>query len=1056
MFSLNFLRARFVAGVVGAILLACMLGAAQASPRILTADLVLYDDTLAASWGNTGYSYSVNVDYNGTAQVHGGVKAIAVSYTADYGGLSLRADAPVSMASYTALDFWIYGDAGGTPISLYTQPTDAGASAGSYAFNAPAGVWTQFTVLLSSLGSPANIQRLNFQLNRTGTANIWLDDIRLVGAGGSPSFPDSTADHIIPGGGAFSQPSGVALAPNGRVFVVDYGNNRVLSWAGVSQFLGGQASDVILGGGPGAGDNQMNGPESMAVDAQNRVYIADTSNQRVLVFVGALATGMNVTYKFGVMGVSAALENKFQFPRGMAFDPQGDLLLVDEFNNRVLIYQQPFQIPATPDFTPDAQITNLNAPRGVAVDTNGNVYVTDSENDVVREYNAPGVTNRNTADRTLGTVNAANIADCTNPTAPAQTTQNTMACPIDVAVDAQNNVYVSDIYNQRILAFQNPITSDTTPDALYGQATYTDRLPNRGGAAAANTLSTPLGMAFDSNGNFYVADFDNNRMLVFDAPLALTVNVAVSRTAISPYIYGLNFAKEAFASEIGLPVRRWGGNSLTRYNWQINATNQASDWFFHNNTFYDAYTGMTQTTDQWVAQNQRTGSESLISAPMAGYVAKDGNQTTCGFSVAKYGPQDQTDVASGFPDCGNGLSGGVPIVNNPLDTSVVITQAFVSAWVNHLKTTHGAAFSGGVRFYALDNEPGLWHETHRDVHPEPFTYDESYNQGALYAAAIKAADSGALILGPVQDGWTRYWWASYASQAQAEQDRQNHGGTAFVPWYLQQMSAYQQVNGVRLLDYLDLHFYPQNGVDMSVAGDATKQALRLRSTRALWDPTYVDESWIAAAGPDGGIVRLIPRMRQWVSENYPGTKTAITEYNWGGLEDINGALTQADILGIFGREGLDFAALWNYPDSNLGTHNFETQPGAYAFRMYRNYDGQGGKFGDVSISASSSDQSQLSIYAAQRNSDSALTLMIINKTGGGLTGGVSLAGFTPASSAQVYRYSATNLNAIVPQADQPVTAGGFVASFPANSITLMVLPPGAALNNKVYLPLIQR
>jgi hypothetical protein len=107
--------------------------------------------------------------------------------------------------------------------------------------------------------------------------------------------------------------------------------------------------------------------------------------------------------------------------------------------------------------------------------------------------------------------------------------------------------------------------------------------------------------------------------------------------------------------------------------------------------------------------------------------------------------------------------------------------------------------------------------------------------------------------------------------------------------------------------------------------------------------------------------------------------------------------------------------------------------------MFRNYDGAGGQFGDVSVGASSADQGQLAVYAAQRSSDNALTLMVINKTAGVLTSNVSLYGFTPAGNAKVYRYSAANLNAIVKLADQPASAGGFNATFPANSITLFVL-----------------
>jgi hypothetical protein len=50
-------------------------------------------------------------------------------------------------------------------------------------------------------------------------------------------------------------------------------------------------------------------------------------------------------------------------------------------------------------------------------------------------------------------------------------------------------------------------------------------------------------------------------------------------------------------------------------------------------------------------------------------------------------------------------------------------------------------------------------------------------------------------------------------------------------------------------------------------------------------------------------------MRDWVDTWYPGTRLAITEYNWGGLDGLNGALAQADVLGIFGREGLALATL---------------------------------------------------------------------------------------------------------------------------------------------------
>src|SRR5688572_10632678 len=67
-----------------------------------------------------------------------------------------------------------------------------------------------------------------------------------------------------------------------------------------------------------------------------------------------------------------------------------------------------------------------------------------------------------------------------------------------------------------------------------------------------------------------------------EAGPALTVDVNADRHAISPDIYGMNFADEALAAELALPVRRWGGNATTRYHFRYDTTNRASDWFFEN------------------------------------------------------------------------------------------------------------------------------------------------------------------------------------------------------------------------------------------------------------------------------------------------------------------------------------------------------------------------------------------------------------------------------------------------------------------------------------------
>lgn len=557
---------------------------------------------------------------------------------------------------------------------------------------------------------------------------------------------------------------------------------------------------------------------------------------------------------------------------------------------------------------------------------------------------------------------------------------------------------------------------------------------------------------------------DDIRLLASDTPgptpgadVQLQVDVAAQRAPISPAIYGVNTYgltgdPVAYLQSLGITVRRWGGNATSRYNYRTDVSNHASDWYFANLKQSDA-TDLPHDSavNRVLDQNRAAGADSFVVMPTSGYVSNADGQA-CGFGVDRYGAQTATAAGDGRPNCGSGIAlDGAPITDNdPFDTSIAAPPSFVGDWVRFLVDKYGRAAEGGIRFYNLDNEPDIWFESHRDIRPVGITYAQLRAMSIDYGAAIKAADPTALVLGPVVHGWSYYFHSPYDGQRgdwASPDDRDRHGGVYLVPWYLQQMAAYEQTHGVRLLDYLDLHFYPQApGVALSRAGDAATQARRLRSTRALWDATYVDESWISSAGPDGGIVRLLPRMRAWVDEFYPGTQLAIGEYNWGGLEHINGALAQAEVLGIFGREGVGLATLWEPPGL--------TQPGAFAFRLYRNYDGQGGHFGDTRVAATSSAADRLSLFAAQRSADGALTLVVINKHTAPLTARLSLAHFTPGGAAAVYRYSEADLTAIVRLPDVTLD-GAPVLSFPAASMTLFVLP-GAVTAPAAHLPIIVR
>jgi glycosyl hydrolase family 44 len=516
--------------------------------------------------------------------------------------------------------------------------------------------------------------------------------------------------------------------------------------------------------------------------------------------------------------------------------------------------------------------------------------------------------------------------------------------------------------------------------------------------------------------------------------ITIAVDGAANRHPINPNIYGVAHATTTQLNDLNSPLNRNGGNNTTRYNWQQNADNRGSDWYFES--IADASATPGERGDQFITSTRAANAQAMLTVPLIGWVAKVGPNRAklASFSIAKYGPQTGNDW-QWMPDAGNGIRTGGQYVtgNDPADASVPSTSSLQQQWVQHLVARWGTNANGGLRYYILDNEPSLWHATHRDVHPTGQTLDEIRDKIIDYASRIKAVDPSALVVGPEEWGWSGYLFSGYDQQYGSANgwgflpDRANHGGVDYLPWLLNALRQDATANGRRLLDVFTVHYYPQGG-EFSDDVSTAMQLRRNRSTRSLWDPSYVDETWI------NDRMQLIRRLKSWVNTSYPGTPVGITEYNWGAENHINGATTQADIYGIFGREGLDMAARWATPAATTPTYK--------AMKMYRNYDGSRSAFGDTSVGASTPNPDVTSAFAAQRSSDGALTIMVISKSLSGTTAAtVNLANVVHAGTAQVWQL--TSANTIARLSDINVVGNSFSATLPAQSITLFVLPTAA-------------
>ena len=224
------------------------------------------------------------------------------------------------------------------------------------------------------------------------------------------------------------------------------------------------------------------------------------------------------------------------------------------------------------------------------------------------------------------------------------------------------------------------------------------------------------------------------------------------------------------AARLHCPVRRWGGNATTRYSWQDDVSNQASDWFFYNIEDANPNPGDAARRLDRRPLHRRDPrareAESLLTVPIIGWTPID-RIRRWGFSVAKYGAQQQTEcTATGNPswcnpDAGNGVQPTATArspATIPHDTSRAIGPSFVTDWMAaHRRRGPGRRGRGGVRFFALDNEPMLWNSTHRDVHPgSPRPTTSSGSARATTPPRSRRRTRRRMILGPATWGWCAY------------------------------------------------------------------------------------------------------------------------------------------------------------------------------------------------------------------------------------------------------------------------------------------------------------
>ncbi|MFN7160310.1 MAG: glycoside hydrolase family 44 protein [Candidatus Gracilibacteria bacterium] len=428
--------------------------------------------------------------------------------------------------------------------------------------------------------------------------------------------------------------------------------------------------------------------------------------------------------------------------------------------------------------------------------------------------------------------------------------------------------------------------------------------------------------------------------------LVIEVDPTKDRKEISPYIYGSNIL------ETGGNLFRLGGNRWTAYNWTNNASNAGTDWGPNSSDGYlSESTSPGQAVKEQVLKFFAKSADALITIPIVDYVSADKNGLVYDKALDsnKRWIRNLAQPDSFYP---NG-----------------VRQDLFLQW---LKAAFKDQLAQGRKiFISLDNEPGLWSSTHPLVHSAKVTYEEIAERSIRFAKMIKDVMPDTLVFGAVSYGFNEF---------ETLQDAPDKNGRNYVEYFLSAMKTAEDQAGKRLVDVLDLHWYPEargggrritenNGADQSKG----EIEARLQAPRSLWDQTYVEDSWISKDYLGNKPVNLLSYIKSKIDNKYPGTKMSFTEYNYGGANHISGALAQADVLGIFGKYGVFAANYW--PLSTIDQSSYIQG----AFDLFLNYDGKGARVGTTSILATNPNTHDLSVYGFSDSSNK-YYLLVINKT----------------------------------------------------------------------------
>ena len=425
------------------------------------------------------------------------------------------------------------------------------------------------------------------------------------------------------------------------------------------------------------------------------------------------------------------------------------------------------------------------------------------------------------------------------------------------------------------------------------------------------------------------------------------------KNPVSPYIFGIN--DKGDISGVSASVLKQCGDQLSSYNWETNYSNTLSDGVSTNGislveNFSDSkWDTPALYTDSLISDAfVNSIPVKLVTLQMMGYVANDAMGVV---SDDEDGSSDRWAEIS--------FNKNDSYLNIPNTSDGVV---YIDEYAGYLINKYGTVSEGGINGYFLDSEPEKWDSRYPTLNLGTLDPDELISRSARLSEAVKIIDGNALIFGPSVGG----------AKECIDLNGTFYNDVTFADYYLSGMKEKSEAAGKRLLDVFDVHFYTEacgrNGDPVLTSSSADANIYRMQAPRILWDSDYSENS--NALAEYGEYLPLLKSINSSIDRCYPNTKLSVSEYSFGGGDNISGTIAEIDALGAFAENGVYLACLM--PDEI-------SEYQKTGINIFTDYDGNGAHTGDQILKNSLNDYMSACYAMTDSSDESKLWVILTNK-----------------------------------------------------------------------------